>query len=562
MQKHTRCAPRTRSHRATPRGALITTLTATLVLTLGISAAAAQAQTAPDARSLVAQAARALGGERAVQQVQTLQLYGFGENNAQDGGGNISAELHAPQKRTALDGIVRSIDYAHERMHLQQHQVQLFEFALANLMAAGNAVDQGLDGDVAFNVGGGFEAAAGPPRTLRAGEPVVRARRIEMLDNPLSIVRAGLDGAKLGNVRRSGRDWLLDMRTAHGDEVTVAFAADTHLPRFLRWVVPHPVYGDLTSTTWFTGYEPIGNGLVLPFGYQTVYDYHDVVESEVYVDKYVVDGLSDAQRAALAAPAAVRAQAPAARAISIDATQVAPHVWYLHSSANGSSTVFDFTDHVTVFEAYGSEQNFEAILAKVHQVLPGKPVTQLIMSHHHLDHTGGLRAAVGEGLTVITNRGANVAFVREVTSRAAHLAPDVLQRSGRVGKVQIIPVDDRLVLKDANLEVDVLRVINNNHMADALVAYVPAAHSVSEGDLMDDTGWDASWWANSYPDTARYWHLQVQQDLPVHGHQHTYDEMMQLAKKQTAGSEALCARAQGAGFSLPGCPVANTMERY
>ena len=335
----------------------------------------AQAQTVPGAQTLIAQAAQALGAERAVRQVQTLQLYGFGENNAQDGGGNISAEAHAPQKRTALDGIVRSIDYTHGRMHLHQQQVQLFEFARANLMAAGNAVEQGLDGDVAFNVGGGFEAAAGPPRTVRAGAPVVRARRLEMLDNPLSIVRAALEGAQLGNVRRSGGDWLVDMRSAQGEQVTVAFAADTHLPRFLRWVAPHPVYGDLTHTTWFTGYEPIGNGLVLPFGYQTVCDYHDIVESEVYVDKYVVDGLSAAQRTALAAPAQVRAQRAAPPVISIDATRIAPHVWYLHSSANGSSTVFDFTDHLAVFEAYGSEQNFEAILAKIHQVLPGKPVT-------------------------------------------------------------------------------------------------------------------------------------------------------------------------------------------
>lgn len=522
----------------------------------------AQAQSAPSAQTLVAEAADALGGQSAVRQVQTLQLYGFGQNNAQDGGGNISASPHAPQKRSAIDGIVRTIDYGRGRMHLHQRQVQQFEFALANLMAAGNSVEQGLDGDVAFNVGGGFEAAAGPPRALRASDEVARARRIEMLDNPLSIVRAALEGAKLENVRRGGRDWLLDMTTSHGDQVTVAFRADTHLPEFLRWVAPHPVYGDLVNTTWFTGYEPIGNGLVLPFGYQTVYDYHDVVESEVYVDKYVVNGLSDGERDALAASAEVRATPARPRAITIEATQVAPHVWYFHSSANGSSTVFEFTDHLTVFEAYGSEQNFEAILARIHEVLPGRPVTQLIMSHHHLDHTGGLRAAVGEGLAVITNRGENVAFVREVTARHAHLFPDVLEHSGRVGKVEVIPVNDRLVLKDANLEVDVLRVVNNNHMADALIAYVPSAHSVSEGDLMDDTGWDASWWGNSYPDTVRYWHLQVQQDLPVHGHMHTYAEVMALAKKQTAGAEALCARAQGAGFALPGCPVANTMQNY
>jgi glyoxylase-like metal-dependent hydrolase (beta-lactamase superfamily II) len=546
------------------------------MLAIGLTAAAsltaasvALAQPSPSGNELLQRAATALGGlagRSAVLGMHTLSLYGFGENNAQDGGGNVSASPHAPQKRTDVDGIVRTIDYDNGRMHLQQRQVQAFEFALSALMAAGNNVDQSLDGDVAWNVGGNPFNPEAPVRTARASDEQARARRIEMLDNPVSIVREGLaPGAQLGAVHTDAQtgDQVLDLITAHGDHISVAFSPRTHLPDWMRWVGPHPVYGDLTYTTWFTGYEPIVDGLILPFGYQTSCDYHDVVLSEVYVDKYEVNALSEQQRGAMAAPAAVRdVPLPAAPNIRIDARQVAPHVWYLHSSANGSSTVFDFTDHLTVFEAYGSEANFEAILRRIHEVFPGKPVTQLIVSHHHLDHTGGLRAAVAEGLTVITNRGENAAFVREVTSRPARMFPDQLQKKGRVGKVRVIPVDDRLVLKDANLEVDVLRIVGDSHMSDALGAYVPAAHTFSEGDLMDDTGWDASWWGNSYPDTVKYWHLQVDEDLPVHGHMHTYAEMMALTKKQTATSEALCAKADHAGFAVPGCPVANTMDGY
>lgn len=543
---------------------LATGLTAAVSLTTG---SVARAQGAPSGRELLERAAAALGGvggRSAVLGVHTLSLYGFGENNAQDGGGNVSASPHAPQKRTDVDGIVRTIDYDNGRMHLQQRQVQAFEFALSPLMATGNNVNQSLDGNVAWNVGGNPFNPEAPVRTARASSEQARARRIEMLDNPVSIVREGLaQGAQLGAVRSEGGEQLLDLTTAQGDQVTVAFSARTHLPDWMRWVGPHPVYGDLTYTTWFTGYEPIVQGFMLPFGYQTTCDYHGVVLSEVYVDKYEINALSEQQRDAMAAPAAVRdASLPAPPSPTIEAVQVAPHVWYMHSSANGSSTVFDFTDHLTVFEAYGSEANFEAILRKIHEVFPGKPVTQLIVSHHHLDHTGGLRAAGAEGLTVITNRGENVAFVREVTSRPARMFPDLLQTKGRVGMVKVIPVDGRLVLKDANLEVDVVRIVGDSHMSDALGAYVPSAHTFSEGDLMDDTGWDASWWGNSYPDTVKYWHLQVNEDLPVHGHMHTYAEMMALAKKQTQTSEALCAKADQAGFSLPGCPVANTMAGY
>jgi hypothetical protein len=525
--------------------------------------ALALAQIQPTASGVIERAAAALGGRAQVLGVRTLRLYGYGENNAQDGGGNISPSPHAPQKRTAVDGLVRTLDYQHQRMHLTATNVQEFEFALPAMMAAGTQVNQGLDADIAFNVGGNpFNPSAGAG-AVRAPAAQVRTRRIEMLDNPLSIVRAALQpSARLGAVHGSGAEQSLDLTTAQGDTVTVAFSTRTGLPAWMRWVAPHPVYGDLTYTTYFTGYEPLGDGLVLPFGYQTVIDYQNVVENELYVDKYVINGLSPAEIAQLAAAAAVRNAPPPQPVIpTIEATQVAPHVWYLHSSANGSSTAFEFADHVTMFEAYGSPQNFEAVLHKIRQVIPGKPVTQLIISHHHLDHTGGLRAAVGEGLAVITNRGSNVDFVRAVTSRPAREFPDLLQTSGRLGSVRIIPVDDKLVLKDATLEVDVLRLVNNNHMADALVAYVPSAHTLSEGDLMDDT-WTASWWGNSYPDTVRYWHLQVDEDLPVHGNKHSYAEVIELTKQQTAGAEALCAKAQQDGFALPGCPVANTMDKY
>ncbi|HEX4025548.1 MAG TPA: MBL fold metallo-hydrolase [Steroidobacteraceae bacterium] len=536
---------------------------AATIVTLLLTAMPAPAQRAPAAAELLERAAAALGGRAQVLGVQTLSLYGYGENNAQDGGGNISASPHAPQKRTNVDGLVRTIDYQHGRMHLTATMVENFEFAITGFMAGGIRTNQGLDGDIAFNIGGNpFNPAAGS-RATRAPAEQVRERRIEMLDNPLSIVRAALQpAARAGAVRDSGEDQVFDLTTAQGDTVTVAFSTRTHLPDWMRWVAPHPVYGDLTYTSYFTGYEPLGNALVLPFGYQTVIDFQNVVESELYVDKYVINGLSAEQTAALAAPQAVRdAPLPQPAAPTIEATQVAPHVWYLHSSANGSSTVFEFADHIAMFEAYGSAENFEAILHKIRQVIPGKPVTQLIISHHHLDHTGGLRAAVAEGLTVITNRGANAAFVRAVTSRPARMFPDLLQTSGRVGLVKIIPVDDKLVLKDATLTVDVLRLVDNNHMADALVAYVPSAHTLSEGDLIDDT-WDASWWGNSYPDTVKYWHLQVNEDLPVHGRMHSYADVIALMKKQTAGAEALCAKAQRDGFALPGCPVANTMDQY
>jgi hypothetical protein len=405
----------------------------------------------------------------------------------------------------------------------------------------GIRTEQRLDGNVAFNV------TAGRPE--RVGDAAVRGRRLEMLNNPIALVRAAVDpSSKLTNLRAdgAGKVQLIDMITGKGDALTVAFDAATRLPAWVSWVQPDTNLGEVTLRTYYSAYQA-EKGVQVPFGYTSVIDWRNTVTWRFYVDRVLIDEPTDD----LAAPSEVRAAAPPAAAPTIDAQPVAKGIWYLRGA--GNSTAFEFNDHITLYEVYASEANAKAIIERARTLVPGKPVTEVIVSHHHFDHSGGLRTAVAEGLTIIAQRG-NEAIFREMASRPTKFFPDALGRSPK--PIKIVPVDDKLVLKDSSMEVQIYRVVNNSHMANALIAYAPGAKTVSQGDLVDEN-WDLVYWGNSYPETVKFWKLDVERDLAVHGKINTYRDALGHLRRQAANAKVFCDKAAAATFSVPGCPVTN-----
>ncbi len=472
---------------------------------------AACAGTSPE-QQVINDAAEALGGKARIQQVKTLIVEGEGE--APNLGQNLTPDSELPVWK--VTGYSRAIDVANERMRVKQVRTAQFLFAGALVQQ----LDQGIDGNIGYNV-----AESGMP--ARTSESVVRDRRIEMIHHPITIVRAALEpNAKLANLRvQDEHHQTVDVTTAGGDVLTVTIDPTTKKPLQVTSMSYNANLGDVAIETIFAEYETVG-GLKTPKRLMTNIDKYP--QFNLRVTRTIVDG----DPGDLAAPGDVKSMSlPPAAAVTVTAEEVGKGIWWLAGSGNHRSIVFEFDDHLVLFEAPLNEARTKAVIDTARSLRPGKPLTDVIVSHHHFDHSGGLRMAVAEGLTIITYKG-NVELFKELVVRKHSIVQDALARNPK--PMKIVPVDDELTLKDHSMEVHLYHVKNNPREGTNLFAYVPRDRMLVQADLYD-SGWDRHPWGDNLPYNLALHNLHVDKDVPVHGAIQTYGDVLKtIASKKSA----------------------------
>jgi glyoxylase-like metal-dependent hydrolase (beta-lactamase superfamily II) len=484
------------------------------------------------AQEAIDAAVEALGGADRIAGVRNITMFGYGHYAYQNGGGNITALPDAPQKYIEAVDLRRIYDLENGRYYQQERRNDLFPFAAAR----GHSFTlnrQVLDGDVAYNINQQDEAN-------RGGN--ARDRRMWMHTNPVVAVRAALNSANtLGNRREEGGLTLVDITLAEGDLLTLAIRPPMNQPAWVRWVGPDQNLGEVAYTTHYLGFVPY-DGVWLPLGYTTKFDWREVEYLKMWVDGYDVD----AEIFDLAAPVEVLAQTEGGGG-TLEATPVARGVWRI----TGGTMVLEFTDHMTLYEVGGGLDRVRNVVALARTLVPEKPVTEVIVSHHHFDHTRGLRQAVAEGLTVISRRNNGVIF-EEMTSRPAPTFPDDLHRSGET--LTFVPVDDSMVLEDDTMRVELYHTINNNHTADNLFAYIPEHRMMIEADVATASP-DLQWWGDSWIDNIAYRNLDVAINVPVHMTVMDREEVVEMVAPGIERVKEWCAEHAAAGNFFPGCPA-------
>jgi glyoxylase-like metal-dependent hydrolase (beta-lactamase superfamily II) len=461
-------------------------------------------------QQIINDAATALGGRDKILAVKTLVIEGGGTN------GNLGQDMtpDATGQTFTITDYKRAMDAAGGRVRIEQTRTPNFTFFQGQQP---QKQVLGVDGAVAYNV-------APNGMATRAADAVSKDRRAESYQHPITIVRAALDpAARLSNPKTQDNQSVVDIATANGLMFTLAIDSMTKLPTRVVSMTDNTNLGDVAVETSFGDYQAV-SGLKLPARLTTKTDKYQT--ADIRVTKQTVDG----DAGDLAAPAAAAsAAAPVAPPPMVTVQEVAPGIWWLAGQSH-HSVVIEFADHLTLIESPQNDARALAVIAKARELRPNKPLTQVINSHHHFDHSGGLRAAVSEGLTVITQK-ANAQFYQDAVARAHTIVPDALAKNPKPLKIET--VDEEMELKDATRTVNLYRIAGSPHADTLLMAYFPKERILVEADVYNPGGALAPFAPNLLENITRR-KLRIDRFVPLHAVIGPYSDFLKVVQSAKA----------------------------
>ena len=207
-------------------------------------------------------------------------------------------------------------------------------------------------------------------------------------------------------------------------------------------------------------------------------------------------------------------------------------MWLIPTSHN--SLVIEFKDFITVIEAPLTEQRSQFVIAEAKKLVPNKPIKYLFSTHHHFDHSGGLRAYVAEGATIVT-ADVNKAYYEQVFKMKATMAPDALAKTPK--KPSIVGVKDKYVITDGNETLEMYTTQGDGHSGELLVGYLPKHKILVEADSYSPQGPGAPAPATPAPnavvlyDNLQRLKLSIDQIVPIHGRPVPYADFVKAVAK-------------------------------
>jgi len=449
----------------------------------------------PRGQTLVSRAVQAAGGADALAAVTTLSVRGTvrewePEQSMAAGGEMRFACESAFEAVTDVGAGTTRIDWSRSFAYPAPRAFTYTEIVtpeagyVAGIDSNGRT-KQSLEARPPAHAMSGLRLAAAQ-RELRRGSAVLL---LEMLKNPGRVV-------PVADVTMHGVAYPAVEYQAGGQTFTVLFDGATGLPAGIRTLDYDNIWGDVTYDLVLTDWQATGgvkvattrryelNGRLVSETKLTAVQINRTVSSDLLA-------IPETFKAGAAKPATgvvpyqwvlrrqfigtyLDSDAPSydTRAISgLRLVELAPGVQHAVGGSH-HSLVVEMRDSLIVFDSPVSDWQSNWLLGALRAKYAGKPVKYLVLTHHHMDHTGGLRAYAAQGATIIVGKG-NGEHFRRVLAAPFTRNPDLAARD--LSRTPIVEVADRHVITDGQREVHAYR-IDNPHAEGLLIGYVPDAH--------------------------------------------------------------------------------------
>jgi glyoxylase-like metal-dependent hydrolase (beta-lactamase superfamily II) len=293
--------------------------------------------------------------------------------------------------------------------------------------------------------------------------------------------------------KAGGKTWPAAQYRGDYGTFIVLFDPATHLPAVIRTRDFDQYYGDSDYDEALSDWRDTG-GVKLP--YHQLYTLNGVKIFDIAVQNYTLNPSLPAN--AFPVPDALKG-----KAVKPAEMGKVPYQWVIRRLSNGfyldtdavysdegdtlkltdigpnitmatgasHNTLIVATDkYLVAFEAPIDDGLSQWVINAAAQKYPGKPFRYVVLTHHHIDHTGGVRAYAAQGATFIVGKG-DGAFWRKVLSAPNKLDPYPVKLSGAP---KVIEVNGKWSVNDAGREVDAYS-LQNPHATGYLIPYVPDA---------------------------------------------------------------------------------------
>lgn len=318
---------------------------------------------------------------------------------------------------------------------------------------------------------------------------------------------------------------------ANGVLMNLFFDSKTHLLSKYEQMVQDGVDGDVVQEIVFTGYRAVEKVMV-PTGRQMRRG-GDLIEDVKYTEVRFNTKPADT---AFARPEGFE-ELPLPTNVPAKETKLAEGVYLFESGAN--SLVVEFDTYVLVVEPYNGGRGPKPTINKARELFPSKPVKYVVVTHHHDDHSGGLRSYIANDVTVVTTP-ANQKYFERMAASSFQMFPDDQTRAPRKPLFELVRGGKR-TFTDGKQTLEVIDIGPSPHAAEMLVAYLPKEKIIFQGDLVNLPN-SGKYMPTTINDTTLHFFdwlaksgLDVQRVAAVHGPSTTLEDLRAAVEKKRAG---------------------------